>query len=263
MRKNPPDLILLDIMMPGLDGYEVCRQLKEDEQTRDIPVIFLSALHDMADKLKAFTVGGVDYVSKPFQVDEVMARVNTHLTIRLQQKEPAKMYEELKLLADNDPLTGLPNRRHFLEKARHEENRVKRTSRPMAIILLDIDHFKRVNDSHGHECGDIVLKEAAQRLKAPLRDLDIVARWGGEEFICLLPDTLLEGARHTAEKLRVSISELCLEYNSTRITLSITLGAALYDGSTSLDECINQADTALYEGKENGRDQVVTFADAP
>ena len=171
IRKEPPDLILLDIMMPGMDGYEVCRQLKANESTKDIPIIFLSALNEVFDKVKAFKAGGIDFITKPFQVEEVLARVRTHLTIRAQQKALAlqnaallkknmlitEQAKKLELLATRDFLTGLSNRRDFLERAVQEEKRFKRRARPFALILIDIDHFKRVNDTNGHACGDKVL----------------------------------------------------------------------------------------------------------
>lgn len=270
IRKEPPELILLDIMMPGMDGYEVCRQLKADEKTKDIPIIFLSALNEVFDKVKAFKAGGVDFITKPFQVEEVLARVKTHLTIRAQQKALALQNEELlkknaliteqtkklELMATRDFLTGLSNRRDFLRRAGQEEKRFIRTNSPFTLILLDIDHFKRVNDTYGHACGDKVLSNVSRALEKALRGQDILARWGGEEFICLLPETGDDGAKSAAEKIRTDMERQrhdCIDHG---VSLTVTLGVCVYDGSCSIEECIRRADDALYKGKKLGRNQV-------
>jgi diguanylate cyclase (GGDEF)-like protein len=273
VRKEPPELVLLDIMMPGMDGYEVCRQLKEDKLTRDIPVIFLSALNEVFDKVKAFKAGGVDYISKPFQVEEVLARVKTHLMLRVQQKALAAQNEELlkknvliteqskelKILATRDSLTGLSNRRDFLAKVEQEEKRFQRTKRPFGFIILDIDHFKNVNDTHGHECGDKVLIGVSQNLRKTLRAQDTLARWGGEEFVCLLPETEIEGARKVAEKVRKDIERYSHHCNDVSVSVTVTLGVSVYEGSGTIEGCIRSADDALYEGKKRGRNQVVVM----
>jgi diguanylate cyclase (GGDEF)-like protein len=269
--KEPPELILLDIMMPGMDGYEVCRKLKADELTRDIPVIFLSALNEVFDKVKAFQAGGVDYISKPFQVEEVLARVNTHLTIRAQQKTLTLQNEELKKnnaliseqakqldrAARSDFLTGLSNRRDFLDKSEQEEVRFRRSARPFALILLDIDHFKNVNDTYGHECGDGVLVGVARCIEQALRAQDLIARWGGEEFVCLLPESEVDGARLAAEKVREAVEQYLHQSNDVHVSVTVTIGLSMYDGTSSMEECIRQADAAMYEGKNQGRNQVV------
>lgn len=271
VRKEPPDLILLDIIMPEMDGYEVCKCLKADELTRDIPIVFLSALNEVFDKVKAFKAGGVDYISKPFQVEEVLARVNTHLTIRAQQKALTLQNEELmkknafiteqtkklELLATRDFLTGLTNRRYFLEKAQQEENRFKRTNRLFAFIMLDIDHFKHLNDTYGNECGDKVLVGVSRGFERAMRAQDILARLGGEEFLCLLPETEAEGGKLAAEKIRTTIEAYRHNCIDASVSVTVTLGVSVYDGSCSIEECIRSADDALYEGKKGGRNQVV------
>lgn len=271
IRKEPPDLILLDIMMPGMDGYEVCSQLKADDRTKDIPIIFLSALHEVLDKVKAFKAGGVDYIAKPFQAEEVLARVRTHLTIQAQQKALLMQNEELlrknaliteqtqklELLATRDFLTGLSNRRDFLNRAGQEEKRFKRTHRSFALILLDVDHFKKVNDTYGHACGDKVLAHVSRGLENALRAQDILARWGGEEFICLLPETGADGAQCAAEKIRSDIESLGHDDIDGDGSITVTLGVCMYDGSCDIEACIRRADEALYRGKNQGRNQVV------
>lgn len=271
IRKEPPSIILLDIMMPDMDGYEVCRRLKDDPSTRDIPVIFLSALDEVFDKVKAFEIGGVDYISKPFQEKEMLARINTHLTICTQQKALARQNEELRkknaliteqkqkleLLATTDFLTGLANRRHFLEKAQQEISRCQRGAKRFAVILFDIDHFKKVNDTYGHECGDKVLTGVARCLTETLRAHDVAARWGGEEFVCLLPETDTSGAGHVAEKIRRTVENYRHDCERHNLTITVTLGVSVYNGSCTIEECIHQADHCLYTGKAQGRNQVV------
>lgn len=271
IQKEPPELILLDIMMPDMDGYEVCRQLKAGEGTKDIPIIFLSALNEVFDKVKAFKAGGVDFITKPFQVEEVLARVRTHLTIRAQQKALALQNDELlkknvlvteqakklELLATKDFLTGLSNRRDFLERAGQEEKRFKRIGRPFSLILLDIDHFKKVNDTFGHACGDKVLINVSRTLEDSLRAQDILARWGGEEFICLLPETGGDGVKSAAEKIRTDLKSHGHACSDGDVSITVTLGVCVYDGSCTIAECIRRADDALYKGKNRGRNQVV------
>lgn len=267
-----PDLILLDIVMPGMDGFEVCRRLKSDPLAGEVPVIFISALNGIEDKIQAFSEGGVDYISKPFHSEEVSARVSTHLTLRFQQKELKQRNRELKeknkliaaqaqkleTLVSSDFLTGLSNRRGFMDRALHEEKRFLRSARPFAFILLDIDHFKQVNDIYGHECGDNVLTGVARTLEKALRRQDMVARWGGEEFICLLPETGLEGAGNVAEKVRRAISGTPLKTGSGRVTVTATLGVSEYTGDNTIEACIRKADQALYRGKAAGRNRVLS-----
>jgi len=170
----------------------------------------------------------------------------------------SKQAEQLKMIAAKDFLTGLSNRRDFLEKANQEEIRFNRTQRVFSIVLLDIDHFKRVNDTFGHECGDKVLIGVARSLEKALRHQDMVARWGGEEFICLLPETENEGALHVAEKIRKSVSDVTHTCNTDDIAVTVTLGVSVFSGNCSLEQSIELADRALYAGKEHGRNQVCT-----
>jgi len=192
-RQNVIDMVLLDINMPGIDGYEVCRQLKADERLKDIPVIFISALSDTMDKVTALSVGGVDYITKPFQAEEVLARIDTHLKIRnLQQELELKnavleaeilrreeAEKELTILAATDPLTKVFNRRHFFEFATRELSRANRTKVSFSIMMADIDHFKKVNDSYGHLIGDQVLIRFTEICQENLRHYDVLARYGG------------------------------------------------------------------------------------
>lgn len=272
--KEPPDLVLLDIMMPEVDGYEVCRQLKETKDFSDIPVIFLSALNEVEDKIKAFQSGGVDFITKPFQAEEVLARVNTHLTIRTQQKTLAlqnekliiqnalitRQAEKLEKLACRDPLTGLSNRREFLDRAGKEESRFRRSGKPFTLLMIDIDNFKSINDTYGHQCGDLVLVGISECLKKNLRKQDLVARWGGEEFIVLLLEADQEGALGVAEKIRHAINDARHQWDNILLSVTATIGVCEHDGNSHIDETIRRSDDALYRGKHAGRNIVIGAA---
>lgn len=434
-----PDIILLDIMMPGMSGYEVCERLKADERTRDIPIMFISALSEVFDKVKAFSVGGVDFIMKPFQTEEVLARVKTHLTlrnlqktlqeqnIRLQQEiverkraedaverhnrelrllnqmyrdlqrcktekdtyqiirdicEPMfpddcgcvymirpgqaeldavvfwggvplaarisdefeerhtgslypiecppnklvylyvdahtdssfpcplrnasggvlgllflqfrssdselpedelyhqieskqlvatqiveqyslflmnlRLREELRREAIRDPVTGLFNRRYMKESLRQEANRAKRHQTSVGLVMLDIDHFKAVNDTYSHEAGDVVLQELGRLLRRNIRGGDTACRYGGEEFLLILPEIELDGITQRAEKLRHAAKNMQVTYQQRAVSITISCGIAMlpYHG-TSIEQVLNAADNALYQAKSNGRDQVV------
>ncbi|WP_052314997.1 response regulator [Thiocystis violascens] len=168
-RTAPPDLILLDIRMPGLDGFEVCQRLKEEAITAEIPILFISALQDAGDKVRAFAAGGLDYITKPFQTEEVLARVATHLRLSALQRRLELQNRELERLATTDPLTGILNRRSFTDYGLHYLAHANRYGRPFGLIMFDIDKFKAVNDCHGHGVGDKVLVVVTERIRACLR----------------------------------------------------------------------------------------------
>ena len=259
-RRDPPDLILLDINMPEMNGYEVCEHLQADDNLKGIPVIFISALTELLDKVKAFTIGGVDYLTKPFQMEELHARVETHLKLRRLQIElkeaNARLAEangRLEVLAVTDGLTTLKNRRAFQEKLLEEVGRVARYSAPLSLLLLDVDHFKQFNDTFGHPAGDGVLRDVARVLQETSRSTDFVARYGGEEFVILLPNTDQEGALVMAEKVRAAVERR--EWRQRPISVSIgvtTMATANGDGMV----LVKEADAALYRSKKNGRNCV-------
>jgi len=249
-RRLLPDLILLDIMMPDLDGFEVCRQLKKDSSTRDIPVIFITAKSDIKDIIEGFHIGGVDYISKPFYQEEVCARVRTHLQLR-------KLVEELKHLSSTDQLTGLLNRRTISERIAYEKNRYQRTGKSFCLILCDVDHFKAINDSYGHDAGDHILCEIAELLQTNIRNYDFISRWGGEEFLMLLPDTLLSKGLDAAEKLRQNVAAHDFHYQQHQLNLTLSLGVSEYQDGSTIEACIKQADDCLYQAKKAGRNKVV------
>lgn len=258
---QPPDLALLDIRMSEMDGYTVCKALKSNPQTADIPVIFLSALTSSQDKLLCFEAGAVDYIAKPFDAPEVLARVATHLRLHalqaeLEYKNAALLAanEALEQLATTDPLTGLLNRRALQQKAAISLSCTKRYGTPYSVILFDLDHFKSINDKMGHDAGDTVLKAVSQRVLGALRDSDTLARWGGEEFLVLATQSGPEETCQVAERLRQLLAD---EPVASVGRISASFGVAgNHDGAT-LEQIIQKADTAMYAAKQQGRNRVV------
>lgn len=256
-RREPPDLILLDINMPNMNGYEVCERLKAEDTLKRIPVIFISALNELLDKVKAFAIGGVDYVAKPFQIEELHARVEIHLKLRRLQIELeeinarlSKANELLEILAVTDALTGLKNCRAFQDKLQEEVQRVARYSAPLSLLLLDVDRFKEFNDSFGHPAGDGVLRSIAKLMGEMSRTTDFVARYGGEEFVILMPNTDRTGALVLAEKVRSAVEQS--DWRERPVTVSI--GVATMTGTNANGmEMVQEADVALYRSKNNGR----------
>ncbi|MFF7708726.1 diguanylate cyclase domain-containing protein [Pseudomonas sp. NPDC007930] len=246
-----PDLILLDVMMDSMDGHEVCRRLKAGNLTRDIPIIFLTSHRSEADEVRGFELGAVDFISKPANPVIVRARVETHLKLKLQG-------DLLRRAALQDGLTGLANRRHFDEQLSVHWRQCQRDHAPLALILVDVDHFKRYNDHYGHLAGDECLRAVAQALgRALQRPQDLAARYGGEEFACLLPHTGLDGARHVAGLLHSVVSELALEHAASPLNGRVTVsqGVAVRvppEGGEPL-ALIEAADAQLYQAKAGGR----------
>ncbi|SEQ39365.1 diguanylate cyclase (GGDEF) domain-containing protein [Ectothiorhodospira magna] len=252
--KQAPDLILLDIIMPDMDGYETCRLLKEDESTRAIPVVFVTALDDAKDEEEGLNLGASDYISKPFSSAIVRARVRNQVNLKLK----TDMLEQIAL---QDGLTGIPNRRYFDQKLAEEWSRLSRNGQPLSLLMIDIDQFKPYNDHYGHGAGDDCLRRVAQALsQAPSRPVDLVARYGGKEFMVLLPDTDKQGAGHVAERLLEAVRALEIphEYSDVASRVTISVGAATHDAAdekTSAEQLKKAADTALYRAKTQGRNR--------
>lgn len=285
-----PHLILLDVMMPGIDGFETCRRLKLDEKTKDIPVIFMTALADTPHSVKGFEVGAVDYVTKPIQQEEVLARIETQLTIRkmyleLQEKTKAlgkknvqlereilqrqrveaalrKANEKLRCLAMVDGLTDIANRRFFDEELSREWQRMIRAGAPLSMILGDIDYFKRYNDSYGHQAGDDCLKQVAKAIEsAAKRATDVVARYGGEEFVVLIPNTDTDDALKNAQAIQRAIRELAIPHVGSDaneyVTMSLGVTSMIPKADIEPSRIVAVTDKALYEAKEQGRNRIV------
>jgi len=249
-----PDLILLDIMMPGMDGYDVCRKLKGDNTTRDIPVIFITGKNDEQDEAKGFQAGAVDYITKPFSPLIALARVKTHIELK-------RRGDMLERLAGLDGLTGIPNRRNFDQFLDAEWKRSIRYHHMISLIIMDIDYFKFYNDHYGHADGDECLKKVANIIsKSMIRSTDLSARYGGEEFACVLPETDFEGAITTAQRIMTSIQNMRIPHAQSQIAdyVTVSIGVASLrpqENENALD-LIEMADKALYEAKGNGRNQI-------
>ena len=249
---DQPDLILLDIDLPNVDGFEVCRRLKEHPSTRNTPIIFLTGESDTESKVRGLDLGAVDYVTKPFDEVELRARVRAALrTKRLQD-----ILEQQSFL---DGLTGLWNRAYMDRRLESELNVARRYGRPLSLVIADIDNFKRINDTYGHLFGDVVLQGIADALRASARRSDIVARYGGEEFGILLTDTNLKSAAYVSERLRLAVENRSFEARSEVIQATSSFGVACTEvsgGVPTPEALIQAADRALYASKDAGRNRV-------
>lgn len=263
-----PDLILMDVTMQGIDGFETCKRIKSNRLTAGIPILFVtsenSSENSSEKKAEGFNIGAVDFLTKPFSADEILARVRTHLELRglIQQHERLimdlrEMNEKLDTLSKTDTLTQLSNRRDILTHLDAEKNRFERSGMTFSLIIADIDHFKKFNDTYGHEAGDCILKEVSDLLRQNTRPEDTVARWGGEEFLILLPNTKLKGAETLATKLKNTINKKSFSIGNSKQKVTLSFGVNTYQGPESIDECIKKADECLYTAKKKGRNQVV------
>jgi len=262
------DLILLDIVMPDMDGFEVCQKLKSDKKTKNIPVIFITAKTDEEAIEKAYDTGGMDYITKPFKPKELLARVNTQLQIQKLISDLEDSKEELKFLASTDPLTKLYNRRYFAKTSTHVLNLSKRNKTDLSMIMLDIDKFKNVNDTYGHKVGDDVLITLASILQELTRNSDIICRFGGEEFLILLPETNINGALKIAHKIRevvettvitISDNKIPTDYKKLEFTVSLGGTQINIDLDNNIEASIHRADKALYQAKNSGRNRVCSL----
>ena len=249
-----PDVILLDVMMPDMDGYEVCSRLKADPRTHDIPVIFISAMNEVEDEARGLEVGGLDYITKPINPAIVKARVRIHLELKRQR-------DILQRISMIDGLTGIANRRRFDEALEREWRRCHRSDSPLSLILVDVDFFKNYNDHYGHLAGDECLKKvAAAMADQNRRAADIVARFGGEEFACLLPDTGADAAHAMAVRLGEAVAALAIPHARSdaagHVTISLGVATLIPGEGDVASSLIDQADRGLDHAKQNGRNRV-------
>ena len=250
-----PELILLDVEMPEVDGFETCRRLKADPITANLPIIFLTARTDTQEKVRGLNLGAVDYVTKPFKLSELLSRVRA----ALRTSHLIRLLEEKALI---DSLTGLGNRAMFDVRLAAEVGLRIRSGNPLSCIALDVDHFKDVNDRHGHPFGDLVLRKIGDALNDICRVEDVACRVGGEEFVVLTPNTSVGHAALLAERMRVAIAKMPLSRQGESISVTCSFGVAeaagIYDRSM-----LERADQALYESKNQGRNRVSVAATQP
>jgi two-component system, cell cycle response regulator len=249
-----PDAILLDIEMPGLDGREVLARLKADPELSDIPVVFLTGRTSTDDMVAGLRAGAHDYLKKPFEPAELIARIGGAVRIKRLQDELRMRNEQLDRLSRIDGLTGIYNRRHLDEQLLDMSKFACRHDQPLAVLMLDIDYFKQVNDQEGHPAGDRVLQEFARRLQATVRAGSVVGRFGGEEFLVIAPRTNADEAKMLGERIRSAIAEQPIDLGDRSISITVSVGCAV--GLQSAGELVEQADAALYRSKAGGRNQV-------
>lgn len=248
---SQPDLILLDILMPGMDGHQVCRKLKSNPATHAIPIIFITAMGDAENETMGFALGAVDYISKPFNNAVVKARVGVHLRLKRQN-------DLLENLASMDPLTGVPNRRAF-DLARSEEwRRCQREKLPISFVMIDVDQFKQYNDNYGHGAGDECLVRIAKAINNCIhRPGDLLARYGGEEFAAIMAGTNSAGALQMAQQFHIAVAELAVPHEHSSIaphvTISVGVASTIRADAVTSDELSEAADRMLYQAKESGR----------
>ncbi|HKX44185.1 MAG TPA: diguanylate cyclase [Burkholderiaceae bacterium] len=250
-KEDPPDLVLLDVVMPGMDGYDVCMRLKADDATRNIPVMFVTSRTDADEETKGLALGAVDFIAKPVNPAVVRARVKTHLTLKAQS-------DLLRQMVFVDGLTGVANRRYFDQRLDTEWHRAARCGSSLALLMLDVDHFKRFNDGYGHQSGDECLRQVASAIKTALgRPGDLVARYGGEEFACILPDTDFEGALAVGQGIERAVRSLRIAHAdsdvSDSVTVSVGVSAALPEPGADPAHLLALADVQLYRAKHSGR----------
>jgi len=289
------DVLLLDVMMPDIDGFALTRFCRQDPRHRDTPILLITALSGKNDLIKGFESGATDYVSKPFHATELLYRVKAHLQLRSLQLTMEKTMNDLNLqilqvdrqqqelqakekqlwesnqllaeanrtlmeLASRDSLTGLLNRRKGWDYMNYEEERSRRTKKPIGVALLDLDKFKSINDSLGHDAGDQVLKAASSCLTASLRAADVLIRWGGEEFLVIIPETDQDGLALVAEKIRKAVEDYPWALKDGR-RITVSVGTTVKAPEQTWERVVDTADRALYQAKESGRNRVVFLAE--
>ncbi|HYG67333.1 MAG TPA: diguanylate cyclase [Anaeromyxobacteraceae bacterium] len=266
VRASPPDLVFLDWVLPDMDGLEVLRAVKALPEEQFIPVIMLSAKSDLDSRVAGLRIGADDFLAKPFAEAELLARAAAMLRIKTLQDELREAKRLLEEQSITDALTGLRNRRCFDERLREEFERARRYGDPLAVLMIDLDHFKDVNDRYGHPVGDVVLRETAALLRISTRDPDTCARFGGEEFAVILPKTHVIGATTVAERIRSEMGAKVHAHPAPgagagelrEFSVTPSIGVAVYpsDGITTPEALLGAADEALYAAKRAGRNTI-------
>lgn len=270
---SQPTLILLDILMKGDDGKDLLATLKDDAATSGIPVIILTSDADVNTIVYSFLQGANDYIAKPFVFPEILARINNQIKIvnmqkelELKNKELMKKNALLEQMAITDSLTGLYNKGYLLKRLESEILRAVRYNEITSLIIMDIDNFKEINDTHGHLFGDKVLKDISKLISDSVRDVDITARYGGDEFFVVCPNTDVNGAKILAERIRSSIENHKLKLENTSVSVSLSFGISSIGAlntsrvKPSLKKLINEADIALYRAKSAGRNRIEVYS---
>jgi two-component system cell cycle response regulator len=258
-----PDLVICDLEMPRMDGFKFLQMASARDELRDIPIIILTSSSNKESKVKGLEQGANDYVTKPFDATELVARVKVHLKIKRLQDELRRANEHFKELAITDPLTNLYNRRFVTDILDKEFQRAERKCELLSLVIFDVDHFKKINDTYGHQNGDAVLVAIAEAAQRGLRTYDFAARYGGEEFVLVLPGTSLSGGVVVAERLRKAVQALTFAPPLEDLSVTVSSGVATYPSPQvdSVSMLFQQADEALYLAKQDGRNQVKTADD--
>ncbi len=252
------DIVLCDVEMPGMDGFKFLSMVNSRQELHDIPVLLLTSHQEVATKVRALEQGACDYVTKPFSPEELLARVKIHLKIKTLQDNLKESNQRLLELSQTDPLTELYNRRYMMTTLVAEFDRSNRIGSPFALVMIDLDRFKQVNDAYGHQQGDVALQSTSMEIQAQLRQYDTAARFGGEEFALLLPETSLDEAAMVAERIRQGISNIQFSGSMSNLGITASFGVAAipHKRINTIEDLIRFADDALYTAKSNGRNRV-------
>jgi diguanylate cyclase (GGDEF)-like protein len=252
---NKIDLVVCDVEMPRLDGFRFLAMARAREELQDIPILLLTGKGDMESKVRGLEQGASDYITKPFDASELVARVKIHLKMKRLQDELLRANELLLEISHTDHLTGLYNRRYLMDILEREYPRTKRTGSSLSFLILDVDHFKYINDKFGHQEGDAVLARAAAVFRDQLRGYDTPVRFGGDEFVAVLPEASLSDALVVAERVRKALVQIAFTGKLEKVRISASLGVAVYPstGVDTVEDLIREADNALYRAKARGR----------
>lgn len=259
---NSVDLILCDLLMPGIDGFKFLSLKQSKPEYNEVPIIMLTGEEDVRTKVRGLEAGASDYLTKPFHDEELVARVKVHLKIKNLQGELREKNQRLEALTRTDELTSVNNRRFFMEMLRSEYGRSERYLTPLVYAMVDIDHFKRINDTHGHLAGDRALVAVAGVLQQAVRAQDILGRYGGEEFAIVMPHTDRDGGVLAVERCRAQIEATPVQVDGTDVRITASVGMACYprDDVHRVEDLIGLADGALYQAKAAGRNKVIVAA---